>query len=57
MTILHYVCHSPYDGRELSTPTSDQQKARCDLERLRQQYPCSVMATLYVGFDDEGDQP
>lgn len=53
MTLLHYVCRSPYDGRELSTPTTDQQKARRDLEKLRQQYPCCVMATFCVGFDDD----
>ena len=57
MTALHYVCRSQYDARELSSHTTDRNKAIRDLERLRQQYPCCALATLFVDDDDEGDQP
>lgn len=57
MTFLYYVCRSPYDGRELSTPTTDKQKAIRDLERLRPEYRAAVLATVSVGFDDDDDEP
>lgn len=53
MTALHYVCRSQYDARELSSHTTDRNKAIRDLERLRPQYPRCAMATLFVGFDDD----
>lgn len=53
MTFLHYVCRSPYDGRELSQPTTDRNKAMRDLERLRQEYRSAVLATICVDDDDE----
>ena len=55
MTFLHYVCRSPHDGRVLSRPTIDRIKAIRDLERLRQQYPCCALATIFV--DDDDDEP
>ncbi|MEL0027750.1 MAG: hypothetical protein VW625_03655 [Perlucidibaca sp.] len=52
MTFLHYVCRSPYDGRELSQPTTDRNKAMRDLERLRQEYRSAVLATICVDDDE-----
>lgn len=52
MTFLHYVCRSPYDKRELSSPTTDRQKAIRDLERLRPEYRSAVLATVCVDDDE-----
>ena len=52
MTLLHYVCRSPFDARELSQPTIDAQKAQRDLAKLRREYSCCVIATICVDDDE-----
>lgn len=53
MKAFHYVCRGTLDVRELSMPTLDIGQATYDLIRLRVELPECVLATLFVGFDDE----